>query len=87
MRIMRLKSHVVAQSSDNGVLEKSLLSTPDGRVSYLKYRIDVESRLGDGAKKIMMARPDRKAYSAVSSECTPPTLYSLPLSPFRLRRV
>ena len=67
MRIMKLKSHASAQSPDNGVIDKNSLSTPEGRVSYLRYRIDVESRLGDGARKIMIAKPDRKASLTVRS--------------------
>lgn len=68
MKIMRLKG---AQSTSDKSLEdsgKSFLSTPQGRVSYLRYRIDVESRLIEGAKKIMKANPDKKAYLSVSEQ-------------------
>ena len=86
MRIMKLKSQTSAQSPDNGVVDKNFLTTPEGRVSYLRYRIDVESRLGDGARKIMIAKPDRKASLTVRSVCLCVS-HTMNCSSHRLKRV
>lgn len=43
--------------------------TPEGRVAILRYRIDVETRLMQGAKSIMKANPnDRKMWQTVSGD-------------------
>ena len=68
MRIMKTKS-TLSSSPDKGdenQFGKNLLSKPEGRVAYIRYRIEVESRLIEGAKKIMRANPNSKAISTVS---------------------
>lgn len=41
--------------------------SPEGRMAILRYRIDVETRLMQGAKSIMKANPnDRKMWQTVS---------------------
>ena len=64
MKIMRMQNTVT--SPEKGTDDQMVLSTPEGRTAYLRHRIDVESRLIEGAKKIMKANPDKKAYSSVS---------------------
>lgn len=67
MRIMRMQGQQASVTSPDKLddpLGRNLLSTPEGRVAYLRYRVDVESRLIEGAKKIMKANPDKKAYSS-----------------------
>ena len=69
MRIMRMQGQQASVTSPDKLddpLGRNLLSTPEGRVAYLRYRVDVEGRLIEGAKKIMKANPDKKAYSSVS---------------------
>lgn len=71
MRIMRLEGQQANISSPDKVLVgdplgRKLLSTPEGRIAYLRHRIEVETRLIEGAKKIMLANPDKKAYSSVN---------------------
>lgn len=67
MMVMRLKGQVQAQSPDRHVEDrKNRLSTPEGRISMLRYRIDVESRLLQGAKSIMKANPDRKSWQSAN---------------------
>ena len=81
MKIMRLKgAQSTGSSAEKGVEDsgKSFLSTPQGRVSYLRYRIDVESRLIEGAKKIMKANPDKRAYLSVSDHLCSPDSFSPP---------
>ena len=66
MRIMRLKGQQQQQpeiSKDEQT--GNFMSKPEGRVAYLRYRIEVESRLMEGAKKIMKAI-DKKSHSSVS---------------------
>ena len=71
MRIMKLQGQQANITSPDKALVgdplgRKLLSTPEGRTAYLKHRIEVETRLIEGAKKIMLANPDKKAYSSVS---------------------
>ena len=43
------------------------VQSPEGRMAILRYRIDVETRLMQGAKSIMKANPnDRKMWQTVS---------------------
>ena len=75
MRIMKLQGQQQQQQADitspdkasvgGDPLGRKFLLTPEGRIAYLRHRIEVESRLVEGAKKIMLANPDKKAYSSV----------------------
>ena len=72
MRIMRLQGQQASITSPDRAtalvddpLGRRLLSTPEGRIAYLRHRSEVESRLMEGARKIMQANPDKKAYSSV----------------------
>ena len=67
MRLLRAQSLVSVQSPSRQVEDgKSRMSSPEGRVGMLRYRIDVESRLLKGAKSIMKANPDKKSWQSVS---------------------
>ena len=79
MKIMKIKGVVQAQASPERSLEHSqgtesvsrasknqFFQTPEGRLSMLRYRIDVETRLMQGAKSIMKANPaDKKMWQTV----------------------
>jgi len=68
MRLLRSQSLVSAQSPSRQVEDgKTRVSSPEDRIALLRYRIDVESRLLQGAKSIMKANPDRKSWQSVSS--------------------
>ena len=77
MKIMKIKG--VAQqtqaspertlevSSDSAGGKSKSFQSPEGRVSTLRYRIDVETRLMQGARSIMKANPtDKKMWMTVS---------------------
>ncbi len=68
MKIMRIKATMAAGSPSRHVDEagRNRLAMPEWRVRQLKYRIEVESRLLQGAKSIMKANPDRKSWNSVS---------------------
>ncbi len=79
MKIMKIKGVANAQASPERTLESSgtgeagsrskamFSQTPDGRLAILRYRIDVETRLMQGARTIMKANPnDRKSWQTVS---------------------
>ncbi len=68
MKIMRIKATMAAGSPSRQVDEggRNRLAMPEWRVRQLKYRIEVESRLLQGAKSIMKANPDRKSWNSVS---------------------
>ena len=68
MRLLRAQSLVSAQSPSRHVEDgKTKVSSPGDRIALLRYRIDVESRLLQGAKSIMKANPDKKSWQSVSS--------------------
>lgn len=75
MKIMKIKGVASSQPSPDRALESSgegacssgssrskaqFSQSPEGRVSVLRYRIDVETRLMQGAKSIMKANPNDK---------------------------
>lgn len=78
MKIMKCKG--VPQASPERSLEASgghgenrskaqFFQSPEGRLAMLRYRIDVETRLMQGAKTIMKANPaDKKSWQTVSEE-------------------
>ncbi len=76
MKIMKVKGVVSSQASPERGLESSggeagrkalFFQSPECRMAILKYRIDVEARLMQGAKSIMKANPnDRKMWQTVS---------------------
>ena len=79
MKIMKIKGVVGTQASPDRTLDhqgngeagfksKALFfQSPEGRIAILRYRIDVETRLMQGAKSIMKANPnDRKMWQTVS---------------------
>ena len=61
MRILKLRSDS-AQMSAGGESEdkKAFGSTPEGRIALLRYRVDVETRLLQGARSIIKAQSDKK---------------------------
>ena len=67
MKILRIKA-TMHQGSPNRYVEdgKNRATTPEGRIMLLRYRVDVETRLLQGAKSIMKANPDRKSWLSVS---------------------
>ena len=71
MSIMKMKAlmnaaDVEGQNQKSGV-KGAMSQTPEARLSLLRYRIDVESRLMQGARSIMKANPnDRKSWQSVS---------------------
>ena len=71
MSIMKMKAVMNAadaegQNQKSGV-KGAMSQTPETRLSLLRYRVDVESRLMQGAKSIMKANPnDRKSWQSVS---------------------
>ena len=78
MRLLRAQSLVSVQSPSRQVEDgKSRMSSPEGRVGMLRYRVDVESRLLKGAKSIMKANPDKKSWQSVSPKSI---LHSTPFS-------
>ena len=61
MRILKLKSEssqTVAGEVDD---KKPLGNTPEGRIGLLRYRVDVETRLLQGARSIIKAQSDKKS--------------------------
>lgn len=77
MKIMKIKGVAQATSPErnleaSGTGEASRSKTqyfqsPEGRLAILRYRIDVETRLMQGAKSIMKANPaDKKMWQTVS---------------------
>ena len=69
MNIIRLKS-VMNSGETEGSSQRSMGSvpqTPDARIALLRYRVDVETRLMQGARSIMKANPhDKKNWQSVS---------------------
>ena len=66
MKIRRLKGIVDKPQEKDGIAPSQ--SSPENRVSMLRYRIDVETRLMQGARGIMKANPnDRKCSQSVSA--------------------
>ena len=68
IEVLRMKIMRLQRPAPEGevVTQSDLLSKPEGRVSYLRYRIEVESRLMEGAQKIMKA-VDKKSQSSTVS--------------------
>lgn len=74
MKIMKIKGVANTQASPERTLEtsgtgesKQFFHSPEGRVAILRYRIDVETRLMQGANSIMKANPnDKKLLQTVS---------------------
>ena len=79
MKIMKIKGVANTQASPERTLESSgtgeagsrskaqYFQSPEGRLAMLRYRIDVETRLMQGAKSIMKANPtDKKLSQTVS---------------------
>ena len=63
MRILKLRSDSAQQSAgDPDEKKKSLANTPEGRIALLRYRVDVETRLLQGARSIIRAQTDKKAH-------------------------
>ena len=71
MNIIRLKS-VMNSGETEGSSQRSgpmgsVPQTPDARIALLRYRVDVETRLMQGARSIMKANPhDKKNWQSVS---------------------
>lgn len=65
MKILRVKGQVATDKSSEEA--KANISTPEGRVALLRHRIDVETRLMQGARNIQRAQLDRKSNLSVSS--------------------
>ena len=71
MKIMRLNvmssSHIGDENERSQKVAKSTNSSqlPEGRVSMLRYRIDVETRLMQGARSIIKANPKAKSSQSV----------------------
>ena len=68
MKIMRLNMISSGHKDEEGENEQSQkfsksapAQSPEGRVSMLRYRIDVETRLMQGAKSIIKANPKAKS--------------------------
>ena len=68
MRILKLRSESAAMSSTGEADErkKSLQNSPEGRITLLRYRVDVETRLLQGARSIIKAQLDKKSVGLVS---------------------
>ena len=73
MKIMRLNVMSSAHKDEERETERSQklsksapAQTPEGRVSMLRYRVDVETRLMEGAKSIIKANPKAKSSQSVS---------------------
>ena len=72
MRILKLRSESAQSSArDMDDRKKSLHSDPQSRIAMLRYRVDVETRLLQGARSIMRAqsdkKSDKKSYQSVSA--------------------
>ena len=72
MKIMRLNVMSSTHKDEEGESERNQkisksapTQTPEGRVSMLRYRIDVESRLMQGARSIIKANPKAKSSQSV----------------------
>ena len=65
MKIMRLRGQMesVTEGTEDG---KSKMHTPGGRLALLRYRIDVETRVVQGVRKLMKAHQDKKAKATLS---------------------
>lgn len=62
MRILKLKSeNAQASAGDADEKKRSFANSPEGRISVLRYRVDVETRLLQGARSIIKAQSDKKA--------------------------
>ena len=62
MRILKLRSDSAQQSAgDADERKKNLANSPEGRIALLRYRVDVETRLLQGARSIIKAQTDKKA--------------------------
>lgn len=58
----------VAGDSSGSKSKAQFFQSPEGRLAILRYRIDVETRLMQGAKSIMKANPtDKKMWQTVSA--------------------
>ena len=62
MKILRVKAQVATTDKS----PEASVSTPEGRVALLRHRIDVETRLMQGARNIQRAQLDRKSNLSVS---------------------
>lgn len=60
MRILKLRSESSQMAVGEADEKKPLSSTPEGRIALLRYRVDVETRLLQGARSIIKAT-DKKA--------------------------
>lgn len=72
MKIMRLNVMGSSHKDEEGENERSqkvskptASHSPEGRVSMLRYRIDVETRLMQGARSIIKANPKAKSSQSV----------------------
>ena len=72
MKIMRLNVMSSTHKDEEGENERSQklsktapAQTPEGRVSMLRYRVDVETRLMQGARSIIKANPKAKSSQSV----------------------
>ena len=61
MRILKLRSDSLQVCAGEADEKKPLASTPEGRIVLLKYRVDVETRLLQGARSIVKAQSDKKS--------------------------
>ena len=62
MRILKLKSEsAMSSTGDAEERKKSLANSPEGRITLLRYRVGVETRLLQGARSIIKAQSDKKA--------------------------
>ena len=62
MRILKLRSdNAQSCTGDTDEKKKNLANSPEGRISLLRYRVDVETRLLQGARSIIKAQSEKKA--------------------------
>ena len=61
MRILKLRSDSFQMSAGETDEKKPLANTPEGRIALLRYRVDVETRLLQGARSIIKAQSDKKS--------------------------
>ena len=61
MRILKLRSDNLQMCAGEADEKKPLATTPEGRIALLRYRVDVETRLLQGARSIIKAQSDKKS--------------------------
>ena len=70
MKIMRLNvmssTHKDDEERSQKLSKSAPAQTPESRVSMLRYRVDVETRLMEGANSIIKANPKAKSSHSVS---------------------